>query len=210
MYKNTFNKKYIEEVNILNRYTGNLVHDHETVMYNYGNKHIECNVHVSRYLKGCYENTEHEWALKMRSFLCSLNEYRKQLKEKGINKLSEEQLEKYSRRYDEIIEEGYRENKKVKSKFLRQEEQKLLNRLKKYKENHLMFLYDFSVPFDNNMAERDLRHIKVKQKVCGHFNSMEGMKIYANIKSIIGTLKKQGKNFYTAIFNIYENIPVSI
>ena len=34
------------------KYTGNLVHDHETVIYNYGNKHIECNVHVSRYLKG--------------------------------------------------------------------------------------------------------------------------------------------------------------
>lgn len=73
-----------------------------------------------------------------------------------------------------------------------------------------MFLYDFSVPFDNNLAERDLRHIKIKQKISGHFNSMEGMKIYANIKSIIGTLKKQGRNFYTAIFNIYENIPVNV
>lgn len=203
-------KKYIEETNILNRYTGNLVHDHETVMYNYGNKHIECNVHVSRYLKGCYENTHNRWSIKMRSFLCSLNEYRKQLKEKGIKKLDIERLEKYSKRYDEIIKEGYEENKKIKSKFLRQQEQRLLNRLKKYKENHLMFLYDFSVPFDNNMAERDLRHIKVKQKVSGHFNSMEGMQIYANIKSIIGTLKKRGEDFYKAIFNIYENIPVCI
>lgn len=203
-------KKYIEETNILTRYTGNLVHDHETVMYNYGNKHIECNVHVSRYLKGCYENTQNKWAVKMRSFLCSLNEYRKQLKEKGINEISSEKLESYSKKYDEIIQEGYQENEKVKSKFLRKDEKKLLNRLKKYKENHIMFLYDFSVPFDNNMAERDLRHIKVKQKISGHFNSMEGMRIYANVKSIIGTLKKQGKDFYKVIFNIYENIPVSI
>lgn len=203
-------KKYIEEANILTRYTGNLVHDHETVMYNYGNKHIECNVHVGRYLKGCYENTKNKWAVKMRSFLCSLNEYRKQLKEKGINEISAEKLESYSKRYDEIIEEGYQENEKVKSKFLRKDERKLLNRLEKYKENHIMFLYDFSVPFDNNMAERDLRHIKVKQKVSGHFNSMEGMKIYANIKSIIGTLKKQSKDFYKVIFNIFSNIPVII
>ncbi len=132
------------------------------------------------------------------------------MKEKVIDKLNNEQLERYSKRYDEIIQEGYEENKKVKSKFIRQEEQKLLNRMKKYKENHIMFLYDFRVPFDNNMAERDLRHIKTKQKVSGHFNSMSGMRIYANIKSIIGTLKKQGKDFYEIIFNIYENIPVSI
>lgn len=202
-------KKYIEETNILNRYTGNLVHDHETVMYNYGEKHIECNVHISRYLRGDYENTKNEWALKMRSFLCCLNEYRKKLKTKGIEKLEKEQLERYSKRYDEILEEGYEENKKVKGKYLRQEEQRLLNRLKKYKENHLMFLYNFSVPFDNNLAERDLRHVKSKQKISGHFNSMEGIKIYLNIKSIIGTIKKRGENFYNKIFKIYENIPIS-
>ena len=86
----------------------------------------------------------------------------------------------------------------------------LLNRLKKYKENHLMFLYDFSVPFDNNLAERDIRHFKIKQKISGHFNSMEGMKIYSNIKSIIGTLKNKEENFYNEISNIYKNIPVSI
>ena len=91
------------------KYTGNLVHDHETVIYNYGNKHIECNVHVSRYLKGCYENTNHKWPLKMRSFLCSLNEYRKKLKTKNIEKLDSEKLERYSKRYDEILKEGYAE-----------------------------------------------------------------------------------------------------
>lgn len=203
-------KKYIEETNILNRYTGKLVHDHETVIYNYGSKHIECNVHILRYLKGCYENTKNKWALKMRSLLCSLNEYRKELKNKENTQMTQEQLNRYSNRYDEIIKEGYEKNKKIKSKYIRQDEQRLLNRLKKYKENHLMFLYDFSVPFDNNLAERDLRHIKIKQKISGHFNSMEGMRIFANIESIIGTLKKQSRNFYNEIYNIYENISVKI
>ena len=188
------------------KYTGNLVHDHETVIYNYGNKHIECNVHVSRYVKGCYENTNHKWPLKMRSFLCSLNEYRKKLKTKNIEKLDSEKLERYSKRYDEILKEGYEENKKIRKKFLRQDEQRLLNRLKKYKENHLLFLYDFTAPFDNNLSERELRHIKTKQKVSGYFNSFSGAQMYSNIKSLIITLKKQGKNFYNEIFNIYEKL----
>lgn len=203
-------KQCIEETGILNNYTGNLVHDHETVMYNYGDKHIECNVHISRYLRGNSENTQNKWSLKMRSFLCSLNEYRKSLKEKEIEKVEEEKLQKYSQRYDEIIEEGYLENKKTKGKYLKQEEKSLLNRLKKYKENHLIFLYDFSVPFDNNLSERDLRHIKSKQKISGHFNSFEGLEIYSNIKSIIGTLKKRSKDFYNLINNVFENIPVSL
>ena len=203
-------KKYIEETNILNNYTGNLVHDHETVIYNYGNKHAECNVHIARYLRGCNENTGNKWALKMRSFLCSLNEYKKEIKSRGEKGITKKKLEKYSKRYEEIIELGYEENKKVKARFLRQDEQRLLNRMKKYKENHLLFLYDFNMPFENNLSERDLRHVKSKQKISGHFNSMEGIGNYLNIKSIIGTCKKQGKSFYDRIFNIYENIPVSI
>lgn len=206
----TKSKKHIEEIGILNTYTGDLVHDHETVMYNYGKRNIECNVHIMRYLKGNYENTQNSWSLKMRAFLCSLNEYRKKLKEKGIKEIAKEKLEKYSKRYDELLEEGYLENKKIKGKYLKKQEENLLNRLKKYKENHIMFLYDFNVPFDNNLAERDLRHVKSKQKISGHFNSFEGLEIYSNIKSIIGTLKKRKINFYKTILEVYENIPVII
>lgn len=153
---------------------------------------------------------KHQWALKMRSFLCSLNEYRKRLKEQDIKELPKDKLARYSKRYEELLDEGYSENKKLKSKFLRQEEQKLLNRMKKYKENHLMFLYDFDVPFDNNLSERDLRNVKTKQKISGCFNNLETSKIYFNIKSIISTLRKQDINFYNEIFKIYENIPISI
>lgn len=74
----------------------------------------------------------------------------------------------------------------------------------------MLFLYDFNMPFDNNLSERDLRHVKSKQKISGHFNSMEGIKNYLNIKSIIGTCKKQSINFYEIISKLYKNIPVSI
>ena len=124
-------KKYIEETGILPKYTGNLVHDHETVVYNYGKEHIECNVHVSRYLKGCYENTKDKWAQKMRSFLCSLNEYRKRLISNGISEISLEKIQEYEKRYDEILEEGYKENKALKQRYLKQDEQKTIKSFEK-------------------------------------------------------------------------------
>lgn len=110
--------------------------------------------------------------------------------------------------YDEIIEEGYAENIKIKKKFLRQDEQKLLNRLVKYKENHIMFLFDFNMPFDNNLSERDIRHVITKQKISGYFNNLETCQWYCNIKSVIITLKKQGKDFYNKFKELYEISPI--
>jgi hypothetical protein len=203
-------RKYIEETGILPKFTGTLVHDHETVMYRYGGAHGECNVHVGRYLKGDYENIKHEWSRDMRNFLNSLNGYRKCLMMQNIQEIDPNKLEKYSQRYDEILEAGYAQNKLEKSRFYKAEDKKLLNRLKKYKENHLLFLYDFNVPFDNNLSERALRHVKTKQKVSGYFSSMEGLQNYLDIKSIIITCKEQGIDFYKTIFNIYKGISVAI
>ena len=111
--------------------------------------------------------------------------------------------------YDEILKEGYEENKRIKKKFLRQEEQRLLNRLSKYKENHIKFLKDFTVPFDNNLSEKDLSNVKIKQKISWYFSNLEQATNFFNIKSIIMTLKKQGKDFYSEIYKKYEKNPIN-
>ena len=203
-------KKYLESTGILNKYSGDLIHDHETVMYNYGNRHGECNVHVSRYLKGGYENTQNKWSIFMRSFLCSINEYKKRLLKVDITSINDDKLKAYSKRYDEILELGYKQNISVKSKYIKQQEKALLNRLKKYKENHLLFIKDFNIPFDNNLSERELRHVKTKQKISGCFKNIENLQKYLDIKSIIITCKKKGLDFFKIIFDIFENTPVEI
>lgn len=198
-------KKHLEETNILPQYKGTLVHDHETVMYNYGNKHGECNAHILRYLKGCAENTKHQWAKDMSSFLCCINNSKKQL-----DRFETAQLERISKRYDEIIQKGIKENKKLRSKYYKEEERKLLRRLETYKDNHLLFAYDFTIPFDNNQSERDLRNVKSKLKISGCFRNENGMQNYLNLQSIIGTCRKKSLNFYQTIENIFKNIPVEI
>ncbi len=90
-----------------------------------------------------------------KGLLYCLNEHKKDLISQGMMAIRKEKLERFSKRYDEILENGFRENEKLRSKYYKADEKRLLNRLKKYKENHILFINDFSVPFDNNISERD-------------------------------------------------------
>lgn len=198
------NKESIEQSNILNRYTGDIIHDHETVIYNYGNRHIECNVHISRYLKGNTENTTNVWSVKMRELFNRLNNSRKIALEYGQIYFEKEDILRYENEYDEILNIGFSENKKTTSKIYKKEEKKLLNRLKKYKENHLLFIHDFSLPFDNNTSERDIRVYKTKTKVSGGFRSEDGLTNFTNILSIVKTARKRHLNVFNILTSIYK------
>ncbi len=83
----------------------------------------------------------------------------------------------------------------------------LIDGLSKYKESVCLFAKDFSVPFDNNQAERDLRMIKVKTKVSGCFRSKNGARDYTKIMSFIGTAKELGHDAFSAILFAFSGNP---
>lgn len=202
--------KTLEELSSLEflaAYTGILVHDHETALYHFGSGHGECNVHVTRYLLKSTEEAANPWAKKMKLFLLGVNNERKERIESN-SAFSEEELRCFDAEYDKIIKEGYEENKSTTYKYAKDAELALLNRLVKYKESHLRFMYDFNVPFHNNMSERDLRKCKGRQKMSGGFRTIEGLEMYCDILSFVETCKRQGKHSFETIKSAICGTPV--
>jgi len=82
-----------------------------------------------------------------------------------------------------------------------------VDRLDKYREAVLRFMHDFRVPFDNNQAERDLRMVKVRQKVSGCFRTEEGAGAFLRIRGYISTVRKQGENVLAALEGVFMGDP---
>jgi transposase len=210
-----FNKKrgdlYADDMDVLDLFTGILVHDHFKSYYSYTlMTHAECNAHILRYLQAVIEIMKHPWASDLAELFRDANKLKKHYLALSRNSIDENELACISTRYDEILEAGKTqyavatENKKNISYF--NDERLLLIRLGEYKQEHLRFLTNFDVPFDNNGSERDARFFKGKMKVAGCFRSEEGAINYAKIASLISTLKKQDANVYVAINDIFNGI----
>ena len=79
-----------------------------------------------------------------------------------------------------------------------------MDRLYKYREAVLRFMHDFRVPFDNDRAERDVRMIKVRQKISGCFRTMEGAAAFCCIRGYISTARKQDENVLLALEGVFR------
>ena len=200
------------DIDILPSYSGILVHDHLKGLYNFNCEHAECNAHILRYLKSAVENEKRAWAADMIKFFVDTNNIIKDLKANSVSCFSQIDIQTYLDRYDEILLNGHQEFHldPCKTKNYNGDDMKLLRRLKEYKTEHLRFITDFRVPFDNNLAERDLRMIKAKSKISGCFRSEKGGEVFANIKSYTSTLRKNSKNIFQGISLAFSGDPVTI
>lgn len=194
----------IKEFGFLEKFSGILVHDHFIMYYNYGCGNAECNVHALRYLKAVTDFTEHKWAEKMSNLLVEMKLRKEEAIEAKEEKISDLEYEEFKNRYLKILEEGNIEYKKdLKSNAYKDDERRLLNRLKKYIDNHLLFLKKFYVPFSNNRAEADLRFVKIKQKI-GKFRSVEGANNFVIIRSFSSTCSKNKKSLNSSLKEIFN------
>jgi transposase len=180
--------------NIPQDFAGKAVHDHFVSYNKMSNaQHAYCNAHHLRELRAVFEIDGELWAYDLYSLL------------KYASKLIEptaDQLDQISQAYDRILVEGLALHQRPALRNLRYKKtsaHNLVIRLIKYKAETLRFLYDPSVPFTNNLAERDLRMVKLKQKVSGGFRTEQGANNFAITRSFISTARKQQKNVYASI-----------
>ena len=145
----------INEDNILTRYFGTIISDHEVGIFKYGTNNQDCIIHIGRYCIEAEQNIlETEWQINFYRFLLKLDRERKILLKFNKNSFTKEEIKLIEKEYDEILEEAEMQNKEISSTYWKGKAKTLLRRFKNYKNSILFFIHDFTIPCENNFMER--------------------------------------------------------
>lgn len=201
-----------QRIGILENYQGTSIHDHYKSYYEYSHRHGLCHAHHLRELKYLSEQSEQSWIVSIKELFLEM----KEAKESGQLNLAKVQA--IEQRYDSLVQQGLEMNplpqrpSGKRGRLKKSATRNFLERLRDYRDSCLLYIWDKSVPFDNNLAERDLRMNKVKQKISGGFRSFEGGQHFCRIRSFISTLQKQGRDILGELNALFCGIqpPVTI
>src|SRR6266446_658475 len=205
-----------QAIGILPAFGGRAIHDGFSSYWQYDCAHGLCNAHHLRELIFAHEQGQRTWAGQMKALLVEIKRAVDIATAHAQTALAPTQIADYEQRYVAILQAGLEEEHHDPSPPSGQRGRKkqhksknLLDRLTKYQTETLAFMKDFAVPFDNNLAERDLRMMKVKQKVSGCFRTTTGAQAFCRIRSYISTMKKQGHNVITALKSVFLGAPLA-
>lgn len=209
------NKKGLDEDDILNKMPkeAKVVHDHNKVNYNeeYVYVNVECCVHLERDLEKVKLNIdESTWSKKLKELFSNYNKKRNEYLRNNIESFSSNETNEFMIKFDEYILLGIEENKKHGKSHYFTKEKTLLSRLMEYRDNYTYWLFDFTIPYSNNSAERGIRGVKTKMKVSGQFNNIEHAKYYARIRSYIETCHRNNINEVEALTRLLDGTPFTM
>lgn len=200
----------MEDIGVLPKYNGILVHDFWAAYSKYNCTHSFCNAHIMRELQGIIDGFNQKWAGNMKELFEEV--YTCVFVENNRDPLK---LAGFEDRYRTIVEVGMKENPPPdkrqnagkRGRVKRSKPLNLLIRLKKYREDILRFMYNSLVPFTNNLAERDVRMMKVQQKISGTFRSVEGAEMFCRIRGYISTARKNERSVFEALRKLVAGQP---
>lgn len=200
----------IEDNGVIPAFKGVLVHDCWGPYFRYGDEHALCGAHLLRELVGICENDGHCWAYELAALFEMMAQTTAAL---GDRPLSEPLTRWFEQTYDEILCRGQQDlppPQKIPGKRGRTKKSKAANlhgRLVTHRDSVLRFLRSPVVPFTNNLAERDIRMVKLREKTSGCSRTFSGATTFARIRGYISTSLKQGKNLLKNLLDAVNQNP---
>lgn len=189
-------------------YQGVLVHDHDKTFYSYGNDHQECLEHIRRYLKDSTLNESHlQWNSQMRQLINEMIRWKNSLNpddNRDPNKIHSVKVSEFEASYDEILNLAAKEYEYEPPSKYYPEGFNLFKRLRDYRHNHLLFLYDKNVDPTNNLSERLLRILKRKQHQVMSFRSHAGLSFACDSLGVLASFIQQGMNLFECVTDIFS------
>jgi transposase/uncharacterized coiled-coil protein SlyX len=213
-------REALEAIDILPRLGGCALHDGWRPYLWYEGEHALCNAHHLRELTYLVERDGQAWAQALIELLRTAKARGDTARAAGARALDPATVAAVEAEYHRLLAAGWEANAcgppegvaaeedRPRGRRKQSKAQNLLQRLGEYAQETLAFVHDLDIPFDNNQAERDLRMIKVQQKVSGCFRSPAGAAYYARIRSYIATMRKQGQPILFAIEQVFSGHPI--
>jgi len=184
----------MDDIGVIAEMGGVAVHDGWKPYRSYDVVHALCNAHHLRELDGVVEHFDQEWAQHMITLLLDAKAAVDQAIERGDSGLDPSVLHSIKVRYGRLVAKGWSANKDTavgnEGKWYQNTAVNLLGRLDTYRDDVLRFSIDFDVPFDNNQGERDIRMVKLQQKISGSWRTKAGADHFCAIRSYVSTMKK--------------------
>jgi transposase len=175
-----------------------------------------CHAHHLRELRFIDQQYQQTWANDMAELLLESKAAVEATPVPALS-LAPPEREAFAQRYDAVVRAGFAANPApiptTEGEGTKRGRPKhpppvnLLIRLRDFKGQVLAFMSDFRILFDNYQGERDIRMVKVKQKVSGGFRTLEGAKRFGRIRGYISTARKNAKNVFEAIRDAFDGNP---
>lgn len=207
-------KEALDAIGILPRFGGTSVHDGWRSYFLYACAHALCLVHVLRELTFLAEEHSLAWAADLKALLLDMKEAADQAREHGLATLHPLEVEDWQAQFVALLAHADATTPTAqappgkKGRVKQSAARNLLDRLLGDQEAVLAFLHRLVVPFDNNQAERDVRMVKVQQKVSGSFRSEAGAAAFCRIRGYLSTLRKQGLNLLASLEATLRGHPI--
>jgi len=206
-------KTAMDAAGILPTFAGVAVHDGLAAYRRYEQAtHGLCNAHHLRELAGMAELTGQAWTTRLAELLVELHSAVELAKAAGCTKLPARRLASFGKRYDALVAHGKQLNPPPPRTGKRGRPAlgpagSLLARLETHRADVLRFATDFAVPFDNNQAERDVRMVKLQQKISGGWRSDTGAHAFLDVRSYLSTARKHGHSAMTVLRDLFNGQP---